>query len=218
MDVPRLPKEKLEVYSSETFDKWEKYLSDHLKLQDFSISLEVEDGSINLKAVICTALVTLYIGIGQYGSFITGIQTISSQVKGAGEYLSVKACEPHESEGLSYRVRKKSGTLGQIERLFVKVKKNELTVEQAIDKAEEILGEEAESSPEFVNELKESLKETPKYPEQLYFETIELDEGLIPEKKKQKPRPGRAPRKRPEPNLHNHIKIWRETKKGKKKY
>ena len=44
--VPSLSKDELEAYSSDLFDKWEKHLAEELNLKDFSISLEVEDGSI----------------------------------------------------------------------------------------------------------------------------------------------------------------------------
>jgi hypothetical protein len=214
--VPSLPKEELESYSTDLFDKWERYLADSLNLSDFSLSLEVEDGSIKGRAKIGTALLVLYIGIGQYGSFINGLQTINNQVKEAGEYLSETAQSPHRGTQTSYKVHRKSGALGQLERLFSKVKKNELTVDEAMVKAKIILGEEADSSPEFVNDLKESLQHAPKDPEQLKFGLEDEEENPPPEKKDPKPRSSRTPQENPVPTLHNHIEIWRETKKGKK--
>ena len=91
-----------------------------------------------------------------------------------------------------------------------------MTVEEAMQKAESIFGDEVDTAPEFMNELEKSLAETPRRPEQLH---IELDEASDPqsESPKHKPKQNRTPRVRPTPTLHNRIEIWRESKDGKKR-
>lgn len=214
--IPSLSKDELEAYSSDLFDKWEKHLTETLNLTDFSISLEVEDGSILGEGKIGTTLAKLYVGIALYGSFIGGIQTIKRQAAEGGSYLLEHANAPHEASEGTYETHKKGGNLGQIERLFSKVQRNELTVEEAMQKAEEILGDDSDSSPEFMKELEGSLAETPRMPVQL---NIELDEDseAQPESPIPKPKQNQTPRVKPIPSLHNRIEIWRESKDGKKK-
>ena len=214
--IPSLPKDELEAYSSDLFDKWEKHLSEKLNLTDFSISLEVEDGSIFGEGKISTTLTKLYVGIALYGSFISGLQTIKRQATEGGSYLLEQANKPHGANEGAYKTHKKGGDLGQIERLFAKVQRNEMTVEEAMQKAESILGDESDTSPEFIKELEGSLAETPRMPEQL---NIELDEADAPQPESPKPKPkqNRTPRVKPIPSLHNRIEIWRESKDGKKK-
>jgi hypothetical protein len=214
--VPNLSKDELESYSSDLFDQWERHLSSTLNLSDFSILLEIEDGSIHGKTKIGAAIAVLYIGIGQYGSFINGLQTIQRQVTSAGDYLSDKVYSDYKSSGSSFKVSKRGGALGQLERLFHSVQKNELSVEDAMEKVDKILGDDAASSPEFISKLKSSLDEIPSL-EQLDFEFEELLELDIPEEEPQKPKPSRTPRPTPPPALHNRVEIWRETKSGKKK-
>ncbi len=215
--VPNLSKHELESYSSDLFDQWEHHLSSALNLSDFSILLEIEDGSIHGKTKIGAAIAVLYIGIGQYGSFINGLQTIRRQVTDAGDYLSDKVYSDYKSSGASFKVSKRGGNLGQLERLFHGVQNHELSVEDAMEKAEKILGDEAKSSPEFVSQLKKSLEETPLNPEQLDFEFEELLESDVSEEEPQKPKPCRSPRPTPAAIIHNRVEIWRETKTGKKK-
>jgi hypothetical protein len=213
--VPNLSKQALESYSSDLFDEWERHLSSALNLSDFSILLEIEDGSIRGKTKIGAAIAVLYIGIGQYGSFINGLQTIRHQVTDAGDYLSDKIYSDYKSSGASFKVSKRGGNLGQIERLFHRVQKNELSVEEAIEKAEIIIGHDAPSSQEFISQLKLSLEEAPRNPEQLDFEFEELLESEPTEE--EVPRPSRMPKPTPAAILHNRVIIWRETKNGKKK-
>lgn len=214
--IPSISKSKLESYSKELFDKWDKKLTYELNLNDFSISLEVEEGSISGKAKVTTALAALYIGIGQYASFIDGIQTIKRQVSACSNYLSDEAQYPYRSNNISYKVNKKGGALGQIEKLFIKVQKNELTVDEAVIKAKEILGEETNTSPEFIIDLKKSLEDTPRMLEQMDFdlplELLEMQniEDSIPHQK-------RKVKIQKDAILHNRIQIWRESKNGKRK-
>jgi len=74
--VPSLPPQDFESYSTNLFDEWEKSVERTLILPDYSISLEVEEGSIKGGGKIAVALSAPYFGIGNYGSFISGLETI----------------------------------------------------------------------------------------------------------------------------------------------
>ena len=74
--VRSLAKDDFEIYSSNLFDIWDEYIEKSLKVTDYSISLEIEEGSIKGKGKIAVAVGVLYIGIGNYGDFISGLHTI----------------------------------------------------------------------------------------------------------------------------------------------
>ena len=50
--VRSLAKDDFEVYSSQLFDTWDEYIQQSLKVPDYSISLEIEEGSIKGKGKI----------------------------------------------------------------------------------------------------------------------------------------------------------------------
>lgn len=88
IDTPKLSRKDLEEYSRSLFDQWEVYVDGNLELDDYSLSLSVEDGSVKAYGKIAVfSLSALYIGIGQYGSFISGLQTIKRQVNDVSEYV-----------------------------------------------------------------------------------------------------------------------------------
>ena len=94
IDTPKLSREELEEYSKSLFEQWEIYVSNHLELDDYSLSLSVEDGSVKAYGKIAVAtLSALYIGLGQYGSFISGVHTIKRQVNDTSEYYPYRSCK-----------------------------------------------------------------------------------------------------------------------------
>ena len=74
--VPSMPRREFEKYSTSLFDEWDEYAARILALPDYSLVLEVEEGSIKGSGKIAVVLGALYIGIGNYGSFMSGLQTI----------------------------------------------------------------------------------------------------------------------------------------------
>ena len=62
--VPNLPRDKFEQYSSTLFDEWDTIVERKLIVSDYSISLEIEEGSIKGKGKIAISLGALYFGIG----------------------------------------------------------------------------------------------------------------------------------------------------------
>lgn len=90
IDVPSLPRHEFEQYSTKLFDKWEEYVENSLRIPDYSLALEVQEGSIKGGAKIAATLGALYFGIGQYGSFISGLQTIQGQIGAVGSFWLLK--------------------------------------------------------------------------------------------------------------------------------
>ncbi|WP_156717518.1 hypothetical protein [Pseudomonas sp. FH1] len=112
--VPSLPKHKFEKYSKNLFDDWEEYIGKALKLSDYALSLEVEEGSIKGSAKIAAAVGAIYLGIGQYGSFISGLQTIQGQVSSIGDFLATRAASPFQPNVTKPKIKKHAGTLGMV--------------------------------------------------------------------------------------------------------
>lgn len=224
IDVPEISSIELERYSTQLFDDWEKYTSEHLHLSDYSLLLEVEEGSIKaLKKIGVTAGV-LYLGIGQYGSFISGVNTIYDQTKAVAEYFTTRASAPFAKNQEKPRVRRSGATLSRLKMLFHKVKNRELTVEEAMQESKKFLGDEINEVPEFLKDLQYSLENTPLNPEQINlpfeFEEIEQEdeedeEELPPSTPSKKPKPS-VPRQPAIPSSHLKIQVWRESRKSKK--
>ena len=61
--VPSMPKREFERYSTRLFDEWDEYVDRTLTLPDYSLVLEVEEGSVNGVGKIAIYLGALYMGI-----------------------------------------------------------------------------------------------------------------------------------------------------------
>jgi len=218
IDVPSLPRHEFENYSTKLFDEWEAYVEQVLKIPDYALALEVEEGSIKGGAKIAAALYALYMGIGQYGSFTSGLQTIQGQISSIGEFLATHATMPFSSSEVKPRIKKHSGSLGELQRLFFKVQQGKITAEQAMLEAEVIFGDEAKSEPDFMNEMKNSFENTPLLAKQLTLplNTFEQDVFLQISNKKHQPR---SPRPKPEAPIGQQfrVEVWRDSKKEKRK-
>lgn len=218
LSVPSIPKEELEEYTTRLFDVWEAQVRDVVRIPDFSVSLQIEEGSIKGRGLIAGGLFAVYIGIGQYGSFISGLQTIKAQVMFANARLTEMARSSHGGDRTPMTVQKGQGTLGRLERLFVKVQRGDLSVSDAMREAEALLGDEIHEVPGFIKDLDKSFATAPSIPEQLTLPMSEMEEiGNIPGDK----RPPRSTKERPSPiyppPLHLRVVVWRESKSGKKK-
>jgi hypothetical protein len=169
--------------------------------------------------MVAAGIVMLYAGICSYGDFIQGIQTIRSQVVTVGEYLAEKAHNSLGSNQPAPTVKKRSGALGKLQRLFERVQRREITVDEAIREAEIIIGDEVVAAPEFMERLNDSLKMVQKYPEQFILPLNGFDEEPIPAEKTKNQIP-RQPRPIPAlpPSNQLRVEIWRDSKRGKKKF
>ena len=215
ISVPSLPRNEFKRYSTQLFDAWDRRVEQILMLPDYSISLEVEEGSVKGGGKIAVALGALYLGIGNYGSFISGLQIIRGQVTSVGEALVKHATSPF-GKGISTKVKKRGGALAQLQGLFNKVQNGEMTSDQAMREAEVILGEGTESAPEFMSTLQKSLETAPKFHKQILLldESFEEETDILTVGKKKRVR---LPSPKPIPSGQQYrVEIWRESKKDKK--
>jgi len=211
IDTPKLSREELEKYSKALFDQWEVYVDTHLELSDYSLSLSVEDGSVNALGKIGVGLYALYIGIGQYGSFMSAVQTIKDQVNDVSDYLGQRAVAPFSEERINPKIRKKGEALSKLEGIFKKVEAGETTVEDAVEQSKALLGED-ENAPNFYSELEESFIEIPSYPQE---EQLELDiptDEIGPAEIKSISKPNKPPRPKQPPADHYRVVVWRDSR------
>jgi len=217
IDIHEFSNEELEEYTTKLFDEWEAYISEVLKLSDYSLVLDVEEGSLKAIGTIAATLGVIYIGIGQYGSFISGLNTIHDQVLTVSNYFVDRAAKPFESELAKPRVKKSGESLSRLKKLFVKVQERELTVEQAMQESEKMFGEEATSEPEFIGQLHDALKQTPILPQQILLPfDLEVTEDMELPPSKQIPSQPKPIQPKAPPPQHLRVEVWRESKKSKK--
>lgn len=215
--IPSVDAPQLEGLSTLLFDDWEAYVGQALALPDYSLFLQVEEGSINGWGKIGAAAAALYIGIGNYGDFASGLETISQQLRATRMYLAERANTRFSCPESKATVRKKGGVPVALERLFVRVQRGDLTPAEAASEAVLLLGDEGAETPGLMAAVSGALRSCPRYPEQvpLAFEEfretplIEMPSGKLP----------RSPKRRsPElpPPLHYRVEVWRESKKKQK--
>jgi len=214
--VPSLSEKDFELYSSDLFDQWEVSVEKNISLPDYAISLEIEEGSISGRAKIAAAASVVYLGVATYGSFITGLQTIRSQISYVNNVLFESAKYPFDCSKDNITVRNSGGAISKLQSLFQKVQKGTLTPDEATLMAMEIFGEETEDIPDLAERLKKEMENAPRYPEQLNLieeESRECEEAT--ESITQKPPKKRTPKPMPISEQYR-IEIWRESKKDKK--
>jgi hypothetical protein len=214
--VPSLPEKEFELYSSRLFDQWERSVEQTLFIPDYSISLEIEEGSISGRAKVAATVSAIYISIASYGGFISGVQTIRSQISYANSVLFENAKSPFSCNNKNTSVRNNGGSLSKLQSLFFKVQKGVLTADEAMLEARALFGDEGEKIPGFINKLKKELENAPKYPEQLRLIDEDQDEcNEIINSSMPKPSKKRTPQPIPASQQFK-IEIWRESKNEKK--
>lgn len=214
IQVPSLPEAELTSLSTSLFDSWESYVAETLTVPDYSLFLQVEEGSIKGMATMGAILSAVYIGIGNYGSFISGIQTINEQLSATRKYLANETGKAFHCQGANTSIKKRGGTLAALQRLFVKVQKGELTPDAAVAQAAALLGPDIETAPGFQHDLESAFRTCPHFPEQQRLPLADDDlQDLLGTK-----RPSRQPRPKPVlgPALQFRVEVWRESKSKRK--
>jgi hypothetical protein len=214
IQVPSLPESELTELSSALFDSWESYVGDSLSIPDYSLFLQVEEGSIKGMASAGAFLYAVYMGIGNYGSFVSGLQTINQQLSDVRGYLADEAGRTFPCQGAKPSTKKRGGSLASLQRLFVKVQKGELTPEAAMAQAEILLGEEVATVPGFQSDLENAFRTCPRFPAQLSLPLADDDSPVLPNPKG----PARPTRPKPDigPTLQFRVEVWRESKTRRK--
>lgn len=218
--IPSLPEAQLKRLSTSLFDEWESFVDSALSLPDYSLLLQVEEGSVRGVAKIGAVIGALYLGIGNYGDFISGVKSIGEQIAATGEFVAEQAKQVFECPDAKATSRKRGGAISGLQRLFVRVQKGELSPDEALDLAERLLGDQKDQAPGFTKALADAFAECPRYHKQ---EVLPFPEGLDESQPAPSisappslPRDSR-PRVELGPPLQLRIEVWRDSKKKRRK-
>ncbi|GER17531.1 hypothetical protein [Variovorax boronicumulans] len=216
--VPSVPEQELQQLSSALFDSWESFVERSVSVPDYSLFLQVEEGSVKGLAKIGATLGAIYLAIGNYGDFVSGVKTIGEQVVSTGDYLTERASQVFSCPPSRASSKKRGGSLAALQRLFVKVQRGELTPDEAMIRAETLLGDDAYAEPGFMITLASALRNCPHYHQQQPFPFLEQDEEVeaMLESRPHSPRPLKPSPPDLGPFLHLRVEVWRESKKKQK--
>lgn len=218
LSVPSLPEAELEWLSTSLFDTWEGFVDSALTLPDYSLFLQVEEGSVRGAAKIGAVVGALYLAIGNYGDFVSGVKTIGEQIGATSDFLSENAKRVFNCPDAKATSRKRGGAVAGLQRLFVRVQKGDLSPEEATVFAERILGDPQNDAPGLMTSLSEAFRDCPKYHEQQEFPFADLPDELdlpplerIPIPRESRPRPQLGP------PLQIRVEVWRDSKNKRRK-
>lgn len=214
---PVFDKDDFANYSTQLFDQWDSYVDSYLNLPDYAVTLVVEEGSIKGLGKIAATAGALYIAIGNYGGFVSGVQAIREQASYVTNALFNQAKQNFGCGSARGNSKQSGGEIYYLKNLFDRVQSGQLTSDQAVAELQDRWGHEAVNSPELLKALATSLDKAPRHPEQLLMS----DEFWEPCEEVGKPvglpKP-KSPR-RPELPLSQHyrIEIFRQRKGGNRK-
>jgi hypothetical protein len=216
--VPGVPASTLESLSNSLFDEWEEYVGQALSLPDYSLFLQIDEGSINGWGTIKSKAGNLLIGISAYGALFSGVDIIGKQLATSRDFLADHAKSTFSCPSNKATTRKSGGSPAYLQRLFARVQRGELTAVEATLLAQNHLAGEADEAPGLLDALAEAFRECPKIPVQVPLPLGELDEIPI---QQSAPRNSPSPTKpkNPElpPALKYRVEVWRDSKRKHKR-
>lgn len=214
---PVFDKTAFEHHSSELFDEWEAQVEAHLKLPDYALTLVLEEGSIKGRGKVAAYAAAFYFGIGGYGDFMSGLGTVRDQAAYVSNILFERAKSEFSCSSERGNTKRTGGEIIYLQRLFERVQRGVLTPHEAVLEVRGRWGEEAASSPAFMQELAANLEAAPRFPEQLSLSDESWPDclDLEPLGKERDPKSPGSPS--PPIPQHYRIEIWRPSRGEKKK-
>jgi hypothetical protein len=215
--IPSFSEAELKRLSSRLFDSWETFAGDALSLPDYSLFLQVEEGSVKGLATVGAVLGAIYFGIGNYGDFVSGLKTINEQLAATSDYLRENAPAVFSCPSSKVTTSRRAGRMAALQRLFMKVQSGALTADEAMHRAHALLGGEAESVPGFLEELARAFRDCPRFHEQQELPFLGHEDEVLSEAPL-RPRGPKPPISRPDlgPPLQLRVEVWRESKRKRK--
>jgi hypothetical protein len=218
LSTPAPGKEGLESFATALFLRLDEYATRQLPFNDYAFHLEVEDGSIKGRANFLAKATVFYFAIGQFGSFVEGVERIADLTGRLSHFVIEEAprvlgLEPK----IVLKARRGSGVPGKLRRLFVDVKRGTLTADEATSKAIALLASEDVVPPGLQMELQAELNLLPKNSKQLLlpFDQDDLFNYRLPPTAP----PHKAPRslvdRMAPPADKWRVEVWREDGEGK---
>lgn len=217
LDITPLGEVSLKAYATGLFKQIDEQASTLLPLLDYGLELDLEEGSLRGKSLILATAASLYLGIGQYGSFVQGLR----EIRNGARALSLWTTEhvPH-SLGCTAEVirtrRSGGGVVTKLARLFNEVQHHRLSPEQALERALPLFGGGTDSPLGLRDDLEAALRVVGNEPRQLDFDFGAWKDG--PDSgEPEPPRRQRHSSDRPAalPAERLRVEIRRESRTGK---
>lgn len=216
--IPGVDAAKLESLSNSLFDEWEEYVGKALSLPDYSLFLQVDEGSINGWGKIKAGAGVLFVGISAYGGLFSGLDIIGKQLGATRDFLAGHARSTFSCPITKATTRKSGGSPAYLQRLFARVQRGELTADEATLLAENHLAGEATEAPGLLDALAEAFRECPKLPEQVPLPLEEIGEiQILPSVPRKSPSPPKPRTPELPPALQYRVEVWRDSKRKHKR-
>ena len=215
--IPGVAADTLESLSNSLFDEWEEYVGQALSLPDYSLFLQVNEGSINGWGRIKASAGVLFFGISAYGGFFAGLDIIGKQLETTRGFLAEHARRTFACPVTKATTRKSGGSPAYLQRLFARVQRGELTADEATLLAENHLAGNVNESPGLLDALAEAFRECPKLPVQVALPLDEPGGILIPQSlPRNSPSPPKPKTPDLPPALQYRVEVWRDSKRKNK--
>ena len=91
LSIASVDAQLLENLSNSLFDEWDSYVNKALVLSDYSLFLQVEEGSIIGRGQIMAGAKTLALALTAYGGLMSGVDIVSNQLKSTNKFLAEQA-------------------------------------------------------------------------------------------------------------------------------
>lgn len=177
--------------------------------------MRIEEGSVKGLGKVAATLGALYIGLGQYGSFINSLQVIRSQIVTVTTALTDSASLGLPGATRAPKIRRSGAALAKLQTLFNKVQRGELSANDAMQEARALLGDDGAGSPDFMTALQSALEDAPRFPQQMPLPYELEDDEIVELDRPQRPPAPPQPRPAPSADLFR-VDVWRDSKKSER--
>jgi len=216
--IPGVTPATLESLSNSLFDEWEEYVGQALSLPDYSLFLQVDEGSIIGWGTIKATASNLLIGISAYGALFSGVDIIGKQLAASSDFLAAHARSTFSCSITKANTKRSGGSPAYLQRLFARVQRGELTADEATLLAQDHLAEDANEATGLIDALAVAFRECPKLPVQIPLQLEVPGEIPIPQST---PRKSPSPPKPKNPELplalKYRVEVWRDSKQKHKR-
>jgi hypothetical protein len=212
--IPSIPEHELSQLSLSLFDLWEKRIEIAVPVPDYSLFLEVENGSIKGSGKILSAVQTTVQAVVLIGGFASGIEYINMSLRFAHRELPSLAGQVFGAPSTNITFKSSKSDINYICNIFESVRKRKLDITVAMAKIQLKFGAEVTSNPEFMKILAEALEACDHYPEQAQFpftndhDDLDLKSDSTPDK----PRRNKTPIPNFPSQMQIRVEVWRESK------
>lgn len=184
--------QQLEDLARRLFHEWQGVAVEHITLEDYGLSIILEEGSLEGHTRVLAYAGIVYAAIAGYGSFRSGIDYLIKDGMTAANAIRSKAPLKDEIErSAKVKFTADAGVLSDVEGILKRVRLGQLDPHEGRVLIVDLLESYGEIPDETVTEIDSSLKDMPKAGKQL---SIEVESVPRAASRKSNPRKQREPK------------------------